>query len=432
MFQLTPPPYWRAERTRRRQIQYKEQNLDRVGYAEDAFTGSSGGTIYDGDAFPPEYHGNVFTGDVAGNLVHRDVLVPSKDSPVLIAKRDPAETKGEFLASHDSWFRPAGFTVGPDGFLYVIDMYRQHIETPLSIPEDLKEDMDFMYGSEHGRIYRILPESHAGKKHEAPNLKNATSEELVKTLAHPNRWWRLQAQRLLLERQDQGVIKPVEELFQGHQDPRTRLHALYVLEGLNALNAKTVERALDDSHEGVRKHGLILAERFPELLPRIINLMKDSSLQVVLQASLSAGEFNGPKVVEALAAVAQKYGSDRWMRTAVLSSEAGTSVELLSALAKNSFFDEAQPWKAAFIEEFAYAAASGKSSSEINRLITLLNKEAKDEQSQIAAAKGLINGLPKNQQATNDVKEWVKTVKVSNGEESKAALAELSGFYKQL
>src|SRR5690606_37813447 len=160
MFQLTPPPYWRAERTRRRQKQYEEQGLDRVEYAEDHFTGCSGGTIYDGDAFPPEYYGNVFTGEVAGNLVHRDVLVEASDSPVLVARRAEGETEREFLASTDSWFRPTGFTVGPDGYLYVIDMYRQHIETPLSIPEDLKADMDFLYGSEHGRIYRIVPEGH--------------------------------------------------------------------------------------------------------------------------------------------------------------------------------------------------------------------------------------------------------------------------------
>jgi hypothetical protein len=292
--------------------------------------------------------------------------------------------------------------------------------------------MDFLYGSEHGRIYRILPESYVGKKRETPNMKEASSEELVKNLAHPNRWWRLQAQRLLLERQDQGVVKAVEDLFQNHQDARTRLHAFYVLEGLNALNAKTVEKALADPHEGVRKHGLILAERYPELLPKVVGLMKDSSLQVVLQATLSAGAFKGQKVVDGLADVARKWGSDRWIRTAVLSSDAGTSGDLLIALAKKSFFKNPEPWKAAFLEEFSFAAASGRSASEIKRLIPLLNKEASDEQSQVAVVKGLTNGLGRNQQASNEVKEWAKTVKAGNAEESKAALAELSGFYKQL
>ena len=167
MYQKTPPPYWRAERTKRRNQEFKEHNLDRVEYAEDHFTGASGGTIYTGDVFPKEYYGTVFTGDVAGNLVHRDILSPLDNSPTFVAKRDDAEKNREFLASTDSWFRPANFSQGPDGYLYLIDFYRQHIETPVSIPDDLKADMDFLNGSEYGRIYRISPSNAkvTGKRH---------------------------------------------------------------------------------------------------------------------------------------------------------------------------------------------------------------------------------------------------------------------------
>ena len=434
MFQLTPPPYWRAERTRRRQEQYKEQNLDRVEYAEDHFTGSSGGTIYDGDAFPKEYYGNVFTGDVAGNLVHRDVLAPAKDSPAFIARRDEGEKTKEFLASNDSWFRPSGFTVGPDGYLYVVDMYRQHIETPLSIPEDLKEEMDFLYGSEHGRIYRIRPDDSNGKDVKSPKLRDLQAAECVQLLAHPNRWWRLQAQRLLLERQDKSVVGSVTELFQSHADARTRLHALYVLEGLNALNASIVGKALSDSHEGVRKHGLILSENYPELLPRVLESMRDSSLQVVLQAALSAGEFSGAKVSEALASLTLTHGGDRWIRTAILSSDAGTSLTMLTALSNKSFFAQSAPWKQTFLEEFALAIGSGKESSEVKRLMAILRQPvlAKDAQWQLAAMKGLVKGLEQNKESANNVKEWLKAVKVNTEADAQAAMTGLSKLYTQL
>ncbi|MDH3649500.1 MAG: hypothetical protein OEQ53_07440, partial [Saprospiraceae bacterium] len=148
MFQQTPPPYWRAERTRRRQKRYKEQGLDRVEYAEDHFTGCSGGTFYAGHTFSAEFYGSIFTGDVAGNLIHCDILEILSGSPTYVGKRAPIDTDREFLMSTDSWFRPTHFYVGPDGSLYVVDFYRQHIETPLSIPEDLKADMDFMQGSD--------------------------------------------------------------------------------------------------------------------------------------------------------------------------------------------------------------------------------------------------------------------------------------------
>jgi hypothetical protein len=433
MFQLTPPPYWRAERTARRQKQYKEQNLDREEYAEDHFTGSSGGTIYDGDAFPSEYYGNVFTGDVAGNLVHRDVLVPSKDSPVMIAKRAEGEATKEFLASRDSWFRPAGFTIGPDGYLYVIDMYRQHIETPLSIPEDLKQDMDFLKGSDLGRIYRIRPDEEV-RKSEVPKLKDMAASEYVKLLAHPNRWYRLQAQRLLLERQDKSVIASVTDLFESHEDPRTRLHALYVLEGLDALTSSIARRATEDSHPGVRKHGLILAERFPELLPRIIELTKDSSLQVVLQATLSAGEFSGPEVTQSLAYVTSTYGKDRWIRTAVLSAEAGRSAQLLDLLSKNSFFDKTDTWKAEFLEEFASAMASDSEPAGIRRLLAVLKQPMVERhgQWQSAGMKGLIKGLGSNDKCDPKIKEWLKNAKADTNQEARSALNELSEFYARM
>lgn len=434
MFQLTPPPYWRAERTARRQKQYKEQNLDRVEYAEDHFTGSSGGTIYDGDAFPEEYYGNVFTGDVAGNLVHRDIIVPSKDSPALIAQRAPGEESAEFLATTDSWFRPAGFTVGPDGALYVIDMYRQHIETPLSIPEDLKADMDFLAGSDRGRIYRIAPEKFDAAREALPKLGDMSAEELVKLLEHPNRWWRLQAQRLLLERQDASVVTAVNGVFSAHKDPRTRLHALYVLEGLDALTASLVSKALKDEHPGVRKHGLILAERYPELLPQVLEATKDPSVQVVLQATLSAGEFKGPKVAAALASVANAHAADPWLRMAVLSSEAGTSRQLLSALKGMGFFSTTDKERLAFLEDFSFMIGARNRALEINQHLALLRqaKLAKDEQWQVVGVKGLIKGLEKNGQVSPDMKEKLKQIKVTTGSEAKDAIADLTKFYAQL
>src|SRR5690606_27895037 len=95
---------------------------------------------------------------------------------------------------------------GPDGYLYVVDMYRQHIETPVSIPEDLKQDMDFSEGKQYGRIWRIYPKNGPKRDVALPDLTAKKAEELVALLSHPNQWWRLTAQRLLLERQDKGTL----------------------------------------------------------------------------------------------------------------------------------------------------------------------------------------------------------------------------------
>lgn len=157
MFQKSPVPYWRAERTKQRNEFNKENETGRVEYAEGRFTGAAGGNIYVGNKIPG-YYGSFFVTDVAGNLVHRDILTPDAKSPVLVASRPADEKDREFIFGTHMWFRPVLTVTAPDGYLYLIDYYRQHIETPVSIPDELKADMDFMAGADKGRIFRILPE----------------------------------------------------------------------------------------------------------------------------------------------------------------------------------------------------------------------------------------------------------------------------------
>jgi putative membrane-bound dehydrogenase-like protein len=428
MFQQTPPPYWRAERTRRRQIQYKEQNLDREEYAEDHFTGCSGGTVYDGDAFPAEYYGNVFTGDVAGNLIHRDVVVPLDDRPTFAAKRAEGEQKTEFLASTDSWFRPSSFAVGPDGFLYVVDMYRQHIETPLSIPEDLKEDMNFLAGSDRGRIYRIRPDSDEENRAASPGLRDKTSADLVQLLPHPNRWWRLQAQRLLLERQDLSVVPAVKNLFSQHEYPRARIHAFYVLEGLNALDVSLVKRAMEDEHFGVRKHGLILSERHPELRKMAIEMLNDSSIHVVFQATLSIGGGTDNKTIDALARVLSQHGDDPLFRIAVLSANAGPRIALFhNLIKKNAFFETPAPWKEAWLAEFSYSVGSANKAGEVRSFLDMLQVPAmsKQPQWQLAAVNGLKKGLVRSSGADADLKQTLENIPANSTDQVPQAIEDL-------
>ncbi|MDA0195158.1 MAG: dehydrogenase [Bacteroidetes bacterium] len=400
MFQDTPPPYWRAVRTERRQKQFDDENLDRTEYAEDHFTGASGGTFYGGDAFPKEFYGNIFTGDVAGNLVHRDVLSPLSNSPTFVASREASEKDREFLSSTDPWFRPTNFTIGPDGNLYIIDYYRQHIETPLSITEDLKADMDFYNGSEYGRIYRIFPEKTSTVKKALPNMKTETTEALIAYLTHPNRWWRLHAQRLLLERHDTTVVPSLKKMFINHEDPRSRLHAFYALEGLDALNGDIVKQAMTDLHPGVRKHGAILSEQYPDCLPQLLELVNDQDIAVAFQATLSLGEYNNDEVISALTGIVEKNGQDTWFQMATLSSEAGSSMALLKQLVKKgSFFSNPSPEKQRFLEQFSYITGARNKEGEAALLLKMMaDADKTDEKSWIVACiTGLTKGLGKSE-----------------------------------
>jgi putative membrane-bound dehydrogenase-like protein len=396
-FQETQPPYWRAERSARRNKSFKEANLNRIEYAEDRFSGSTGSTIYHGDAMPKEFYGNIFTGDVSGNLVHRDILSPSETSPIMVAKRAESEKTKEFISSTDPWFRPITFSVGPDGYLYMLDYYRQHIETPVSIPDDLKADMDFMAGSDMGRIYRVKP-ANIPYKNVNINLNAVSSIKLLTYLAYENGWYRTHAHRLLIERQDKSVVKSAKLLFNKSKDPRTRLHLLYVLEGLNALDFAVIKKGLQDSSPGVRENALMLAERYSETLPIILNMLNDSSPRVKLQAALSLGQFKSQEIIAAFSKLIQSQGENEWMRVAVLSSEVGSSPELLESLVgQNAFSPNSETWKLRFLQDLSYTIAARNNKSQMVSYLNLFSLPTmSDLNLQTAALKGLKLGFTKN------------------------------------
>src|SRR5581483_5626050 len=99
-----------------------------------------------------------------------------------------AERNTEFLASTDNWFRPVNFANTPDGTLLILDMYRETIEHPWSIPDPIKKHLDLTSGHERGRLYELVHSGAALRRH--PGLSNLSSAELVKALTDPNSWWR--------------------------------------------------------------------------------------------------------------------------------------------------------------------------------------------------------------------------------------------------
>jgi putative membrane-bound dehydrogenase-like protein len=411
MFQMTPPPYWRAERTRRRNQQYQEQGLDRVEHAEKHFTGASGGTVYVGGVFPDSFYGNIFTGDVAGNLVHRDRLIPDKNGPTMVATRPAEETSREFLASTDPWFRPVGFTVGPDGFLYMVDFYRQHIETPVSIPDDLKEEMDFMHGEDHGRIYRIRPKNPDGEKLAAKEIPNYGAEQLVGLLAHNNGWWRTTAQRLILEAPKREMIPELVKMAKDHPDERARLHSLFLLESMGKLTEELVLDALKSDHDGLVKNALILAEKFPDLKEHIRSKTQHPSPQVAFQATLSLGTFEDQSITETMGNQIMQWGLNKWFRTAVLSSNAGSGVAMLKFLKeKHDFLEDEEDWKKEFIGDLAQIISSRGDHEALSEMIGLVMPSAGEPANtwMLVSKEGIKKGLNSGQNRAPKISELLE------------------------
>ena len=402
MFQLTPPPYWRKVRSERRQHTYDSLKLNQTEWPDKHFTGASGATFYGGDAFPKEYYGSIFTGEVAGNLVHRDVLKRNEDDIIYTASRGTNEKDKEFLASTDSWFRPAALYSGPDGNLFLVDMYRQHIETPVSIPEDLKADMDFYAGNDMGRIHLIAPANYDRKNYKKPNLSKATTTELVALLAHPNAWWRTTAQRLIVERQDKSVADAIRKLFQTAVEPYVKLRAIYTLDGVDALTAEDVAGALKDKDPGVREHAIMLAEKFPALEGEIVKAIEDPAKYVAFQAVLSAGNLPTNKAVPALTHALNKYSTDSLFTVAVLTSKTGISAAMLAQLEKAGYFKTDGKFKQSYLTAVAYAFGYQDGAGNIPELMKLLS--APDVLANSEWEKSVISGLTKGIKASKRTK----------------------------
>jgi putative membrane-bound dehydrogenase-like protein len=343
VFRLSPPEPWREFRARRWAAHGKPlPRSELVGAG--VVTSSSGITSYRGDAYPPEYRGDLFLGEVAGNLVQRLRVEP--DGVTFRATR--AEPDAEFLAATDTWFRPVNFVHAPDGTLHVLDMYRETIEHPWSIPDDIKALLDLRSGSDRGRIYRLEPPGFARRP--TPDLGALPTPELVAMLDHPNAWHRETAHRLLFERQERAAIDPLRHRLGDGGNPLGALHALWSLEGLGALTEADLMRALAHGAAGVREHAARLAESrlagSPAIRDRVRALASDESIRVRFAVALTLGAISGPDVVEPLATIARRDAADPWVRTAVLAAASRCAPALFRVLVADDAFVRGEPGRA--------------------------------------------------------------------------------------
>ncbi|WP_188504038.1 PVC-type heme-binding CxxCH protein [Parapedobacter pyrenivorans] len=299
------------------------------------FTSACGITAYVGGAFPSGFNeGMVFVAEPVHSLIHVDHLVDNGAS----FQAGRVHEEKEFLASTDPWFRPVNMYVGPDGALYVVDYYRQIIEGPQWLSEEVRESGDLYNGSDKGRIYRITA---SGTKpldwSKNLQLGDASAEELVKMLAHPNGWWRQNAQRLLVDRNREGIgevaVRNLVALTQSETASLGRLHALWTLEGLGQLDTEHIVKALQDPVAQIREHAIRLAElhldQHPELVRVLLELRDDTDPKVRFQLLCTLGFLDTPQAGEARQQLLLGDVEDKWIQIAALSAPAAPKDVLL-------------------------------------------------------------------------------------------------------
>jgi mono/diheme cytochrome c family protein/glucose/arabinose dehydrogenase/HEAT repeat protein len=309
-----------------------QAGIDRPDGTLAKFTAVCAPLIYRGHRLPRDLYGNAFVAEPAGNLVSRIVLGDTARP----ARK--AYERGEFLASTDERFRPVYLADAPDGTLYVADMYRGIIEHRISITEYLRDQilerrLDRPTG--FGRIYRVVHDS--TERDTSRSLGRAPVQQLVETLSHPSGWWRDTAQRLLVERGQTAAVPALTTLAGSAPDWRTRLHALWTLDGLDALEPAAVLRALDDQSPEVRTSAVRLAERWlaaPDARIRaaLETRIDDPSPDVRRQLAASAGLMAAGPREPLVSALLERHGEDPIVMDAAISSLRGRESAVLERL----------------------------------------------------------------------------------------------------
>ena len=368
VFRISPDEPWRIVRTRWRVSGAVPGMVEGGGRVSGYFTGATGTTIYRGDAYGPAFKNNSFTGDAGGQLIHRKVITPATDGVNLSGER-PSDEKGfEFAASRDTWVRVVNFANAPDGCLHVCDMYREVIEHPWSIPDEIKKHLDLNSGNDRGRIYRLVPDNKNWVRRSSVDLSKATLTELVETLAHPNGWHRDTASRLIFERADLAALPLIETYFGRPESSLARLHSLNLLHTLGGLSERRLISTLTDDDAAVRERAIHIAGDYYQKRPlpeqaraALIFSAKSTEARHRFATALTLARLTGPKtpsdIADTLVAMARKDHAHAWIGPAILSAHPEfLSHQLLPALAVDDFAPKAE----AFLAQLIYTRAKSQ------------------------------------------------------------------------
>lgn len=368
---------------------YRPENL-RDGRLKQ-FTAACAPWVYGGDLLP-DLRGDVFVAEPAANFVRRN-LITSEAGAV---RAQNAYEGREFIASTDERFRPVNFSTGPDGALYLVDLYRGVLQHRLSLTSYLRNqslERDLVGPQHLGRIYRVIP---AGARPDrATRIAALSTTDWVARLAHPNSWWRETAQQRLVERGDPASVPSIRALA-STAGALGRLHAWWTLDGIGALERADVLHALADDDPRVLVAALRLSEKFLSderrngLLPRLTALLTHPSADVQRQALLTLGGMGDPALDLGSARVVLAYPQTPFLREALLSGLSRRELPLLEALCRDPAGRETASAANALVAALAQGILASRDRPAIERALALAADQSANAAMRAAA---LLDGL---------------------------------------
>jgi glucose/arabinose dehydrogenase len=262
------------------------------------FTAGNGQSIFRGDRLPNTLVGDYLISEPVARIIRRAKVIHNEGKTTLVNAYD----REEFIASRDMNFRAVNTYTGPDGCLYIVDMNRGIIqEGTWTGPDTYLRAQILRLGldknKQRGRIYRLVYDGMGrGPK---PRMLDEPVSQLITYLDHPNGWWRDNAQKEIVIRGDKSVVEALKQMASGEQGPLLkkpsalgRLHALWTLEGLEAISKDVLFKAFQDEDAQVRRAAVWIGECYlkqndAEMLTEMATLKDDESIDVRIQLVLS-------------------------------------------------------------------------------------------------------------------------------------------------
>ncbi len=274
------------------------------------FTGCCGQSIYRGDRMPPDFNGDLIIPEPVGRLIRR-AKVTNDNGRIIVSN---AYDQQEFIAARDPNFRPVNSATGPDGCLYIVDMYRGIIQEGNWVNEGsylrgIVQEYELEKNIGRGRIFRVDHDS--TNRGPQPRMLDETPAQLVSHLSHPNGWWRSESQKLIVLHGDKSVVGALEDLARNGQNPLGRLHALWTLEGLDAVSSQLLADGCVDPDRRVRAASVRISElqmagdRSLDL--QLHRLARDPDPNVAIQTLLSVSRGGHPEAEAIVADVLKSH-----------------------------------------------------------------------------------------------------------------------------